>query len=89
MIDAEWQCLDALHELSVPHGEVCLPFAPVMGHTGLDRRTVRRCIRRLARKGLAEFHNGLWNEDGEMAGAGYCITPGGISEYEKSRITAR
>ena len=67
-------CLEALNDMTAPNGEMCMPFKPLMDATGLDRKTVRRNIRALARKGLAEYFRGLWTEDGEMAGAGYCIS---------------
>ena len=68
------KCLDALYGSTSPDGEMCVPFAPLMAHTELDRKTVRRNVRALARKGLAEYFRGLCTENGEMAGAGYCIT---------------
>ena len=40
----------------------------------VTRAEVRRACRSLWRKGLASYHRGLQTEDGEMAGAGYCIT---------------
>lgn len=55
----------------------CVPFSPIISDTGLPRTTVRRIIRLFARKGWAEFHKGLWTEDGDLAGAGYCITETG------------
>ncbi len=55
----------------------CFPFAPIMQDTGLDRASVRRACRLLKRKGLAEYHKGLWSEDGEMGGAGYCASEAG------------
>lgn len=62
------------------YGEVWyFPFKPISEQTGLDRPTARRVTRRLKRKGYAEFKKGLWNEDGEPAGAGYGITPAGLT----------
>ena len=55
----------------VTSGEGYQCFASLMVGTKLDRRTVRRCCRSLARKGLAEFGKGLWSEDGEPRGSGY------------------
>lgn len=52
-------------------------FAGICGKTGLDRKTIRRACRSLARKGLAEYGSALWNADGEVGGAGYCATPEG------------
>ncbi len=72
------KCLDALNEMSEPNGEMCVPFAPIISHTELDRRTVRRNIRALARKGYAKYFKGLWCEETDRpAGAGYCITKAG------------
>ena len=69
------KCLQVLNELSEPNGEMCVPFLPIMSHTELDRKTVRRNVRALARKGLAEYFRGLWSEETDLpAGAGYCIT---------------
>ena len=53
------------------------PFKSIAEITRLDIQEVRRRVRRLARKGYAEFSKGLWTEDGEPAGSGYAITPAG------------
>lgn len=72
------KCLKALDVLTQPHGEMCVPFAPLQRKTRLDRKTVRRHVRALARMGLAEYFRGLWHEfDDKPAGAGYCITAAG------------
>lgn len=56
----------------------CLTFRDVMSISGIeDRSKVRRICRSLARKGLAQYAKGLWNDDGEPAGAGYHITKAG------------
>ena len=80
MIEGQGRCLAALHGLTRPH-EICVPFAPIQAITTYDRKTVRRHVRALARKGLAEYKRGLWNDDGP-AGAGYCITNAGIKVME-------
>jgi len=74
MIESRERCLEALNALTSPNGEFCSPFKPIQNHTGYDRRTVKRNVRALARKGLAEYFRGLTTEDGDFAGAGYCIT---------------
>ncbi len=48
----------------------------------LDRRRVRLACRKLKRKGLAEFSAGLSNSAGEFAGAGYAVSPAGITLME-------
>lgn len=66
-------------------GFACLNFAGIGRRAKLDRKFVRRACRSLARKGLAEYHRGLWNWDGEPAGAGYCATKAGA---ELVKVTA-
>lgn len=83
MIDGQRKCLETLADLTMRAGEFCIPFAPLVSRTGYDRRTVRRYVRQLARKGLAEYHRGLCTEDGEFAGAGYCITTEGVAALDK------
>ncbi len=85
MIDLQMKCLSALDGLTQPDGEMCVAFKRVESMTGLDRKTVRRSIRALAQKGLAEFHTGLCTEDGEFAGAGYCISVAGRDYFRKIR----
>lgn len=43
-----------------------------------DLKEVRRIVRHLARRGYAHYRKGLWTEDGDVAGAGYCITMEGL-----------
>ncbi len=82
MIEGHQKCLEALEGLTRSDGEMCVPFAPIERETGYDRRTVRRYVRALARKGLTEYFRGLCTEDGHFAGAGYCITRVGYSKLE-------
>ena len=57
--------------------ELFVPFAPLQESTGLDRVTVRRACRLLARRGLVAYSAGLWNDGGLPAGAGYGVTEAG------------
>lgn len=84
MIEGHQKCLEALADLTLPRGEFCATFAPLERATGYDRRTVRRYVRALARKGLAEYFRALCTEDGEFAGAGYCITKAGRAALSDS-----
>ena len=83
MVEGQEKCLEALETLTYPGGELCVPFAPVEAITGYERRYVRRCVRALARKGLAEYFRGLVSEDGDFGGAGYCITDAGLEAYQE------
>lgn len=55
-----------------------LNFAGVAKRAALDRSKVRRAVRGLARKGLVEFVQVSWTDDGEMFGAGYGLTDAGV-----------
>jgi hypothetical protein len=76
-------CTKVLAKLCSGGEDWCFPFAPIMRDTGLDRATVRRACRLLKRKGMAEFHRGLWTEDGNLAGAGYSASPAGRLALEQ------
>lgn len=81
--------LRALHALTTPNGERCVPFISLQEKAGLDRAMVRRCCRYLARQGLAEFYKALWSDDGEPRGAGYCISARGITTLEQPATAGR
>lgn len=55
-----------------------LAFKSIARRSGLDPSHVRRSVRALARKGLAEYGKGLWTDDGELAGSGYRCTDAGF-----------
>lgn len=55
---------------------MCVSFS-YLADNGLTIKEVRRACRSLRRKGLSEFHRGLMNDDGEVAGSGYCISRDG------------
>lgn len=74
MSPTETKVLEALVEADDYSGYCYLAFDALCANTGLERKVVRRACRSLARKGLAQFGKGLWTEDGEMAGSGYCAT---------------
>lgn len=73
--------LHALREYTRPNGEMCVPFYTLSGEPkgAAGTQEVRRIVRQLARKGMAEFHRGLFSDDGMLCGSGYCITPSGLT----------
>lgn len=78
MLEHHVSVLRALDETTAPFGEYCAHFKTICAAAEMpDVRLVRRITRHLARKGFAQYHRALWTEDGDMAGAGYCITPEG------------
>lgn len=77
--------LVALNDRTRPHGELCTYFHVLAGAPKGSSETneVRRIVRQLARKGYAEYVRGLFSEDdGMIAGSGYCITPAGRAALE-------
>lgn len=52
----------------------CLYMRYIAQETKLDLVQVRRSVRSLARKGYAEYHRGLFNDDGQVAGSGYAAS---------------
>ena len=71
--ERERKCLEVL----APHWDDeanCFYMQYIATETKLTIPQVRRSVRSLARKGLAEYTRGLFNENGEVAGSGYCAT---------------
>lgn len=76
--DATREVFEALKELAGEH--LFIGFAPIERYVGLSRTAVRSACRHLARRGLAKYEKGLWNETtGDPAGAGYGLTERGRS----------
>lgn len=76
----EMKALKALAEAYSEYEEFCfLNFKGIAARSGLEPRLVRRTVRSLARKGLAQYGKGLWTSDGELAGSGYCCTKAGYA----------
>lgn len=57
-------------------------FGVVSRESGLERSKVRRIVRYLARKGLLQFCQVSWNDEGPR-GAGYMPTTAGYEEIAK------
>ena len=86
----EAKALAALAEAYSDYEEFCfLSFAGIARRSGLDPKLVRRTVRSLARKGFALYGRGLWTDDGEMAGSGYCCTKEGFSALIGSAPSAQ
>lgn len=76
----ETKALKALAEAYSDYEDFCfLSFKGIAARSKLDAKLVRRTVRSLARKGFARYQRGLWTEDGEMAGSGYCCTKEGYA----------
>lgn len=81
LTEREKPVLAALAERTRPDGELCVPFRMISGApaNSPETREVRRVVRQLARKGMAEFHRGLFTDDLMLCGSGYCITNEGLA----------
>ncbi len=58
-------------------GEVCLNVKNLLNNTQLEEKEIRECCRKLTQLKLIEYMRGLMDDDGKVAGAGYCITRDG------------
>lgn len=57
----------------------CYFFKGIAEQTKLEIKQVRRACRSLKKKGYAEFVRGLFDDDGMVAGSGYCATRKGAA----------
>jgi len=61
--------------------ECCWAFKYI--DADLSLKEIKIACRSLADKGLTKFHRGLMDEDGKVAGSGYCSTQQGIEFIEE------
>lgn len=81
---SEGKCLAVLAEYY--HDEAnYFPFASIAADTRLNLTQVKRAVRSLARKGLAQYARGLWNDEGP-AGSGYGCTEQGQKTAKELRL---
>lgn len=79
----ERKVLKALAEAYSDYEDFCfLSFAGIASRSDIDPKKIRRSVRSLARKGLAQYGRGLWTDDGEVAGSGYACTKAGALAIE-------
>jgi hypothetical protein len=64
-------------DLAAPCHDWFVPFKSIASNGNLAPWLVRKSVRHIARKGLAEYASGLMNDDGELRGAGYRLTNAG------------
>lgn len=55
----------------------CVYTRTIAKETELTIEQARRSVKALVRKGLAEYHRGLFDDDGMVAGSGYCASKEG------------
>lgn len=81
----ELACLRILAERYDDDEGNCYYFRSIAKETKLEIPLVRKAVRSLARKGLAEYMRGLFDQDGMVAGSGYSCTAAGaevVKEFE-------
>ncbi len=71
--EREKACLKVLAE-HFEHDANCMYMRFIAKETKLTLVQVRRSVRSLARKGLAAYERGLFDDDGKVAGSGYRAT---------------
>ncbi len=83
MSDRERRCLRVLAARYNSEAKNCLYFRTVAKRTGLTETQARRSVRALARKGLAKYVRGLFDEDSNLVGSGYCCTDAGAAALKE------
>lgn len=72
--ERERAVLEVLVDAGGPDDFGYLSFACIASRGKMDPAIIRRTVRALARKGMAQYEKGLCRDDGEFAGSGYCAT---------------
>jgi hypothetical protein len=80
--ERERAVLEVLVDAGGPDDFGFLSFAGIARRGKIDPLSVRRSVRSLARKGLAQFEKGLWSDAGEPRGSGYCATREAIAALQ-------
>lgn len=72
--DNELKVLNVFNEQTDNWGESCLYVRHIIDTTKLEEKEVRKICKRLRELKLIEYMRGLMDEEGQVAGSGYCIT---------------
>ena len=73
----EIKVLQVLYDDTDHWGEKCIAFDWIMEESKLSRKEVQKACKVLREKGLIQFFRGLMNDEGQVAGSGYCISAEG------------
>ncbi len=82
--EREEKCLEVLAGIYGNDAD-CMYMKYIAKELGLEYRQVKRAVRSLARKGLAEYVRGLFDDDGMVAGSGYRATEKGWNLIDKKQ----
>lgn len=81
--EREMECLKRMVEFTDGEEGACIRMKGLAEAEALTYSQVRRAVRALARKGYAEFHRGLMDDEGKVAGSGYAVTEKGFELVRK------
>ncbi|MCA2014408.1 hypothetical protein LCM17_23155 [Cereibacter sphaeroides] len=70
---------------AVPRNDWCVSLGRLAAVTEIPREICRGLVAELRSEGLVTYRKGLLTEDGEVAGAGYTLTPKGEGFLEERR----
>lgn len=63
--------------------EGCLSYRMISEFTGTDLKVLKKMVPELRKLGYVEFHRGLLDDDGQVAGSGHCLS------YDKQKEIAK
>lgn len=73
---------------AIPRNDWCLSLGHLSADTDIPREICRGILAELRADGLATYRKGLLTDDGEVAGAGYTLTPKGEALIDHACRTA-
>ncbi len=79
---SEGKVLECLSDRYGDDGGNCLPSGFIASLTDLSLLQARRAIKSLQRRGYAELIRGIFNDEGQICGSGYCCTREGREAFK-------
>jgi hypothetical protein len=81
LTSSEAKVLECLRDRYADDGNNCLPSGFIASLTDLSLLQARRAVKSLQRRGYAELIRGIFNDEGQICGSGYCCTREGVEAF--------
>ncbi len=81
LTQSESKVLECLSDRFADEDNNCLPSGFIASLTDLSLLQARRAVKSLQRRGYAELIRGIFNDEGQICGSGYCCTIAGREAF--------
>lgn len=81
LTNSEAKVLECLRDRRHDDCGNCLPSGFIASLTDLSLLQARRAVKSLQRRGYAELIRGIFNDEGQICGSGYCCTREGAEAF--------